>query len=124
MHGRGLHYQTNNGEEERTGERKEKRREENLPLFLFLDCEKAYDKVKSSKLCSILGRYKVPVNVLNGIKALYNNTSFTIKMGNTFCCQSKATTGLWTLPTAVRSVYKCSTGRMENIETEKNIPGQ
>jgi hypothetical protein len=35
----------------------------------------------------------------------------------------RATTRLWTLPTAVRSAYKCSTGRMENIETEKMIMG-
>jgi hypothetical protein len=59
------------------------RREYNLPLFLlFLDCEKAYDRVKRSKLWSTLGRYKLPVNLLNSINALYNNTSITIKIGN------------------------------------------
>jgi sorting nexin-29 len=61
----------------------EKRRECNLPLFLlFLDYEKAYERVNRSKLWSTLGRYKLPVNLLNNIKSLYNNTSITIKIGN------------------------------------------
>jgi hypothetical protein len=46
-----------------------------------LDYEKAYDRVNRSKLWSTLGRYKLPVNLLNSIKASYNNTSITIKMG-------------------------------------------
>jgi hypothetical protein len=61
----------------------ETRREYNLPLFLlFLDHEKSYDRVNRSKLWSSLERDKLPVNLFNSIKALYNKISVTINMGN------------------------------------------
>jgi hypothetical protein len=46
----------------------EKRREYNLSLFLlFLDYEKAYDKVDRCKLRNILIEYGLPLNLVNAI---------------------------------------------------------
>jgi sorting nexin-29 len=54
----------------------EKRREYNLPLFLlFLDYEKAYDRVDRYKLWNILTEYGLPLNLVNAIKSLYDNAS-------------------------------------------------
>lgn len=60
----------------------ENRREYNLPLFfLFLDYNKAYDTVDRQRLWAILKDYGIPVNLLNAIKSLYQNTSIAIWSG-------------------------------------------
>jgi hypothetical protein len=54
----------------------EKRREYNFLLFLFfLDYEKAYDRVDRCKLWNILTEYRLPLNLVNAIKSLYDSTS-------------------------------------------------
>lgn len=56
----------------------ERRREYNLPLFLlFLDYEKTYDRIHRSKLWEIFSGYRLPINLINAIKSLYDNTCIT-----------------------------------------------
>ena len=63
----------------------EKRLEYNLPLYLlFLDYVKAYDRVNKSKLWKILGEYKIPSNLINAIKSLYDQTEIKIRVQNKY----------------------------------------
>jgi len=60
----------------------EKRKEHNLPLFLlFIDYEKAYDKVNRDKLWEMLDN-KIPDYLLNTIKCIYRNTNIRIKFND------------------------------------------
>jgi hypothetical protein len=59
----------------------QKRREYNLPTYLiFLDYNKAYDRVDRTKLWEILKIYKIPKNLINAIKSLYINTKLCVPM--------------------------------------------
>jgi hypothetical protein len=61
----------------------EKRREYNLPLFLFfLDYEKAYNREDRCKLWNILTEYGLPTNLVNAIKSLCDNTSIIFNKEN------------------------------------------
>ena len=61
----------------------EKRKEFNLPIYLlFLDYEKAYDRVRRPILWNILEEYEIPKNLINAIKSMYDNTSITIEGDN------------------------------------------
>ena len=63
----------------------EKRREFNLPLFLlFLDYEKAYDRVDRQKFWEILKDYNVPQNLINPIKSIYDNTQIVLNKRSPF----------------------------------------
>ena len=58
----------------------ETREEFNCPLYLlFLDFEKAYDRVKRQNLWEILMHLQVPNNLINAIKSLYETTLIKIK---------------------------------------------
>ena len=60
----------------------EKRKEHNLPLFfLFIDYEKAYDKVNRDKLWEMMDN-KIPNYLLNTIKCIYRNTKIRIKFND------------------------------------------
>jgi hypothetical protein len=57
----------------------EKCREFNRSLYtLFLDYEKANDKVDRDKLWGTLYSYDIPKNLVNAIKSLYNNTKIIV----------------------------------------------
>ena len=60
----------------------ETRKEHNLPLFLlFIDCEKAYDKVNRDELWEIMYN-KIPKCLLNTTKCIYRNTKVRIKFND------------------------------------------
>ena len=83
----------------------EKRIEYNLPLYLlFLDYVKAYDRVKRTKLWSILEEYKVPSNLINAVKSLYDQTEIKIRMQNkqyVYKSKFRIEAGLWTLSSSI-----------------------
>jgi sorting nexin-29 len=57
----------------------EKRREYNLPTYLlFIDYEKAFDRVDRNKLWTILNNKGCPQHLINIIKVLYNNSNFCL----------------------------------------------
>jgi hypothetical protein len=59
------------------------KREFNLPLFLlFLDLEKAYDRVDRNKLLVILEGCNLDKPLINFIKSLYTKTMIQIKSTN------------------------------------------
>ena len=45
-----------------------------------MDLEKAYDRVCRKKLWSVLGRYGVGMNLLDGIKAFYENCRSCVRV--------------------------------------------
>jgi len=52
------------------------------PLFLvFLDWEKAFDRIKQDKLMEALSRMGFPPCYINAIQSLYNNPTFCVKIG-------------------------------------------
>ena len=60
----------------------EKRKEDNLPLFLlFTDYKKAYDNVNRDKLWEMMDN-KIPNYLLNTIKYIYRNTKIRIKFND------------------------------------------
>ena len=52
--------------------------------FLFLDWEKAFDKIDHEELLKAIARYNLPEKILRIIKSLYDSPLFFIadKMGN------------------------------------------
>jgi hypothetical protein len=82
----------------------EKRREYNLPLsLLFLDYETAYDRVDRCKLWNILIEYLIPLNLVNAIKSLYDNTTIIFNKENkdhrnSPKSKSSIKTRLWVIP--------------------------
>ena len=53
------------------------------PIFLvFLDWEKAFDRIKQNKLIEALTRMDLPTKYIQAIQSIYNNPSFSVKMGN------------------------------------------
>jgi hypothetical protein len=53
-----------------------KRRKYKLPVFLFfLEYEKTYDRVNRSKLWDILNGYRLPTDLVNAVKSIYDNTN-------------------------------------------------
>jgi hypothetical protein len=59
----------------------EKNKEFNCPLYvLFIDYEKAYDRVNRQKLWKILENYGVPKNLLNAMRSFYEITTIKIKL--------------------------------------------
>jgi hypothetical protein len=57
-----------------------KRKEFNLPTYiLFLDYEKAYDKINRKLLWTILREANVPMNLIKAIRNLYSNTFISIQ---------------------------------------------
>ena len=54
----------------------------NNPLYLiFLDWEKAFDKIDHTKMFISLARLGIPETILNNIKALYKNPTFKVVQG-------------------------------------------
>jgi uncharacterized protein (UPF0216 family) len=61
----------------------EKRKELNLKThFAFLDCGKAFDKVKRQKLFNILKEKNIPNLSLKNILDIYTNNTMRIKISN------------------------------------------
>jgi hypothetical protein len=58
----------------------EKIKEFNLPTYiLFLDYEKAYDKINRKLLWTILREASVPMNLIKAMRYLYSNTYISIQ---------------------------------------------
>lgn len=55
------------------------------PLFLvFLDWEKAFDRVRQDKLLEALSRMGMPSAYIMAVQSLYNNPQFAVRMGTQF----------------------------------------
>jgi sorting nexin-29 len=62
----------------------EKRKEFNLPTYiLFLDYEKAHDKINRKLLWTILREASIPMNSIKAIKNLYSNTHINSRIRTT-----------------------------------------
>jgi hypothetical protein len=60
----------------------QKRREFNLPIFLlFIDCEKAFDRVPRGKLWNIMKNKGFPDHIAKTVQSLYINTRTKIDKG-------------------------------------------
>ena len=65
------------------------------PMFLvFLDWEKAFDRVKQDKLFEALERMNIPSHFVNVIRSLYNNPQFSVRMGSQQSTWRKQSTGI------------------------------
>ena len=65
------------------------------PMFLvFLDWEKAFDRVKQDKLFEALERMNIPPHFVNVIRSLYNNPQFSVRMGSHQSTWRKQSTGI------------------------------
>ncbi|MDA8583201.1 reverse transcriptase family protein [bacterium] len=51
-------------------------------IFVFLDWEKAFDKINHHRLIEALERLNIPTKVINVIKALYSQPSFRVSKDN------------------------------------------
>ena len=47
-------------------------------ISVFLDLEKAFDKISRNKMFLSLERLNIPSDLLNAIKAIYNNPTFQV----------------------------------------------
>ena len=76
----------------RTMEKAERSGEE-LHVVL-LDWEKAFDKITHSSLLKTLERFNVPAKLINAIKMLYNEPTFTVNINGGKSKQKKQNTGI------------------------------
>ena len=53
----------------------------NQILLVFLDWEKAFDRVRQDKLVEALTRMGIPSKFVTAVRSLYNNPSFCVRVG-------------------------------------------
>ena len=63
-------------------------------FLVFLDWEKAFDRVKQDKLFEALERMNIPSHFVNVIRSLYNNPQFSVRMGSQQSTWRKQSTGI------------------------------
>ena len=65
------------------------------PLYLiFLDSEKAFDKIDHEKMCQALWRLRIPPAILENINSLYANSLFQVIQGENASEWQKQRTGI------------------------------
>ena len=65
------------------------------PVFLvFLDWEKAFDRVRQDKLFEALERMGIPAKYISAIKSLYRDPSFCVKIGDSLSSWRRQVRGI------------------------------
>ena len=63
-------------------------------ILVFLDQKKTFDKISHGKMFLPLERLNIPSNLLNAVKAIYNNPTFQVTHKDKFSARLPQRTGI------------------------------